>query len=396
MRQLISLSLVVAAAVLVTVLAKFNAGKVAIFINTTRIDFSLNLAIVLFVLIFVGLWLVVGAFRASSRMPGRVRGFFTSRKQKGLNRANTDAVIALITGDERLAERALSAAQKTGLEGDLSYLIRALSAVQADRFDVAERMLEQDKAEGGDHSQAIQLLKAQVALAKGNFTGALELLELMNPGLLKSPQAAKVKLKSLIGLSRWTEALSFYRQTELDRHVIPVEREQLLGEIYQGLSQQHAGQLDPLKALAKDAKPNELTCFEVLEPLCNALLQVNQLGLARKLLENSLNKHLRSDVLALYQKVALSEPREALVFVEKLVADHPGDVNLVELAANVCESEQLWGKAISRFEWVYQQQATAHVAGRLARLYDLANQPEKSRAWQDKVKLHLGLDSQVA
>lgn len=395
MKHLISLSVVVVLAVILTLVAKFNPGKVAIFLSEYRIDFSLNFAIVLFFVAFASTWIVFGAFRASGKMPARVRGFFSGRKQKILMEANTKGIIALITGDEALAEKSLRNAQKTGIESDLSYLIRALSALQADRFDVADELLAQNPAGRSDHADVIQLLKAKVALSKTNFELALELVNSLPPNYARFPESKRIRILALVGLSRWSEALAQYRQSDGARVLEPAAQEEALGKIYSGLCAESAGKPDRVKVLAKEARHDELSQVSVLEPLTKALMQEGMVAIARKTLENALAREMRLEVLPLYQMVASVESREALPFVEKLVADNPGEVRLIELAADVCEREQLWGKAISGFERVYQKQASAHVAGRLERLYELANQPEKSRLWHEKLKVHLVQSSQV-
>lgn len=396
MKHLISLCVVVALAVILTLVAKFNPGKVAIFLSDYRIDFSLNFAIVLFFVSFASTWIVFGAFRASGKMPSRVRGFFSGRKQKILMEANTKGIIALITGDEALAEKSLRNAQKTGIESDLSYLIRALSAIQADRYDVADELLSQNPAGRSDHADVIQLLKAKVALSKTNFELALELANALPQSYSRFPQTKRIRILALTGLSRWADALVQYRQSDGAEVLEHAEREEALGRIYTGLCAENAGNQDRIKAMAKEARHDELGLLSVLEPLTKALMQEGLVSIARKTLENSLAREMRSEILPLYQLVASVESREALPFVEKLMADNPGEVRLMELAADVCEREQLWGKAISGFERVYQKQPSAHVAGRLERLYELANQPEKSRLWHEKLKVHLVQSSQVA
>lgn len=396
MRHLISLTVVAALAVVLTLAAKFNPGKVAIFLSNYRIDFSLNLAIVLFVLLFASVWLLYGAFRASGRMPARVRGFFSGRKQKILMQANTNGIIALITGDENLAEKSLRNAQKTGIESDLSYLIRALSALNADRFDVADELLGQSPAGRSDHADVITLLKARVALSKTNHQLAHDLVQGLPSSYTRHPQTRRIQILALVGLGQWQDALQQFRQSEGAAVLSLAEAEDALGRIYAGLCASLTGHADSIKALAKDAKADELKHLSVLEPLTAALAAEGQVTQARKILESVLQRGLRLEILPLYQQLASIESREALSFAEKMVADNPGETRLIELVADVCEREQLWGKAISGFEKVYQKQPSAHVAGRLQRLYELANQPEKSKHWGEKLKSHLGLQSQVA
>jgi len=134
-----------------------------------------------------------------------------NRKQNALLRANTQGLIALITGDEQGAHKALNQASKTGIETDLSYLIRAMSAIQADRYDIAEEILNQEKAKVGEHSHALTVLRGKVALSRQDYSGALDMLETMDPLAAKLPQVQRLRMLALIGLARWQDALIQYR-----------------------------------------------------------------------------------------------------------------------------------------------------------------------------------------
>lgn len=127
---------------------------------------SLNFVILAIVLLFLTLHVVLRTWRASSQLPGKFKEYWMNRKQAALLKANTQGLIALITGDEQGAQKALNQASKTGIETDLSYLIRAMSAIQADRFDVAEEILNQERAKVGEHSHALVVLRGKVALSK--------------------------------------------------------------------------------------------------------------------------------------------------------------------------------------------------------------------------------------
>ena len=109
-----------------------------------------------------------------------------------------------------------------------------------------------------------------------------------------------------------------------------------------------------------------------------------------------MNQHYNKGLLPDYHRVAVLEPRQALPNVERLLDQQPADLLLLELAADVCEREQLWGKAISRFEAVYAKQPSAHLAGKLERLYQSANQGERAKLWREKLNAHLQNDRQLA
>ena len=310
--------------------------------------------------------------------------------------ANTQGLIALITGDEQGAQKALNQASKTGIETDLSYLIRAMSAIQADRYDVAEEILNQEKAKVGEHSHALVVLRGKVALSKQDFSGALSMLEAMDPLAAKLPQVQRLRMLALMGLARWQDALVQYRACVAVSALTNGEKNEALMRIYAGLGESAGQDASKMKEVLSSAKPAELENVGVLRTLATGLQRSGLVTAARTLLEMALNQNYNKDLLPIYHQVAVLEPREALPNVERLLAQQPADLRLLELAADVCEREQLWGKAISRFEAVYAKQPSAHVAGKLERLYEAANQGERAKTWREKLNNHLQNDRQLA
>ena len=396
MKQLLGLLLVVVVAVGVTLMAQGNASKVLIFFGQYRVDMSLNFAVVAILLLFLVLYVMMRAWRASSQLPGKFKEYWMNRKQNALLQANTQGLIALITGDEQGAQKALNQASKTGIETDLSYLIRAMSAIQADRYDVAEEILNQEKAKVGEHSHALVVLRGKVALSKQDFSGALSMLEAMDPLAAKLPQVQRLRMLALMGLARWQDALVQYRACVAVSALTNGEKNEALMRIYAGLGESAGQDASKMKEVLSSAKPAELENVGVLRTLATGLQRSGLVTAARTLLEMALNQNYNKDLLPIYHQVAVLEPREALPNVERLLAQQPADLRLLELAADVCEREQLWGKAISRFEAVYAKQPSAHVAGKLERLYEAANQGERAKTWREKLNNHLQNDRQLA
>lgn len=396
MKQLLGLLLVVVVAVAVTLMAQGNASKVLIFFGQYRVDMSLNFAVVAILLLFLVLYVMMRAWRASSQLPGKFKEYWMNRKQNALLQANTQGLIALITGDEQGAQKALNQASKSGIETDLSYLIRAMSAIQADRYDVAEEILNQEKAKVGEHSHALVVLRGKVALSKQDFSGALSMLEAMDPLAAKLPQVQRLRMLALMGLARWQDALVQYRACVAVSALTNGEKNEALMRIYAGLGESAGQDASKMKEVLSSAKPAELENVGVLRTLATGLQRSGLVTSARTLLEMALNQNYNKDLLPIYHQVAVLEPREALPNVERLLAQQPADLRLLELAADVCEREQLWGKAISRFEAVYAKQPSAHVAGKLERLYEAANQGERAKTWREKLNNHLQNDRQLA
>lgn len=345
MKQLLGLLLVVVVAVAVTLMAQGNASKVLIFFGQYRIDMSLNFAVAAILLLFLVLYVMMRAWRASSQLPGKFKEYWMNRKQNALLQANTQGLIALITGDEQGAHKALNQASKTGIETDLSYLIRAMSAIQADRYDVAEEILNQEKAKVGEHSHALVVLRGKVALSKQDFSGALGMLEAMDPLAAKLPQVQRLRMLALMGLGRWQDALVQYRACVAVSALTNGEKNEALMRIYAGLGENAGQDASKMQEVLSNAKPVELENVGVLRMLATGLLRTGLITAARTLLETALNQNYNKDLLPVYHQVSVLEPREALPNVERLLAQHPADLRLLEPGRGCLRARAIVGQS---------------------------------------------------
>lgn len=396
MKKLITLALLVGLAVLLTLAALENTGKVAIFLPTHRIDFSLNFGIVALVVAVVAVWFLLGVIRASGAVPSRLKRYLGGKRQQALLKANTTGLMALIVGDDMLADKALKNARKTGEHNELSYLIRAMSAIQADRLDIAEQILEEKKSWEEQYQDALIILKSRVALKQTNYRLALEHVQSLPNKCARYPQVQKIKLFAQLGLKQWSLALAQLRHLNGSNSLSNAETNAAYDAVYGGLISEAAGTTESILSVVSQATASEKLNPVVLKHLSVGLLGVDHADQARKLLEAGLDVQLSDSLLDAYAKVAGVMAQSCLPYVEKLLAQNQEHIGLLAIAAEVCEKEQLWGKAIARFEKVYQSQPSAAIASKLERLYDLANQPEKSAHWRQKLQNHLDQSRQLA
>lgn len=390
MRQLVILLFLIVVAVVLTTLAQGNSAKVVVFLSTSRIDFSLNFMIVVAILTFGLMHLALRTLRASGQLPQKIRQHWFVKKQKVLLHANTQAFVSLLTGDEQSADQALQNAIKTGIETDLSYLIRATSALQAGQFDFAEKILMQNKAQSGEHFEVLVLLKAKVALAQEDFSKALDLINQLPSTSNRLQEVKQTHLLALAGLKNWQSALEQHRLVTKSCKQRNVLFDQALEKIYTGLCELAKNDGQEMLRLLANATPSELQNKRVLTVLALTLIESEMVTEARKMLENALAQDHDGDLLLIYRKVAMLQSEQCLPFLERLLQNNPLDVRLLVLAAEVCEREQLWGKAISIFEKAYTVQPTAQIAGKLENLHARTNQFDKSSVWHHKLNQHLG------
>ena len=98
MRLLLWLVALMAAAIGIAVTARFNPGNVVFFYPPHRIDLSLNLFVVLAFLLFLVLYGLVRAVRATLGMPERVAQYRYRKREREANRGLREALKALFEG----------------------------------------------------------------------------------------------------------------------------------------------------------------------------------------------------------------------------------------------------------------------------------------------------------
>jgi HemY protein len=128
MRLLLWLVALMAAAIGIAVTARFNPGNVVFFYPPHRIDMSLNLFVVLAALLFLLLYGLARAVRATLRMPERVAAYRQRKREREGNKGLRDALKALFEGRFGHAEKAAMRAAELPENAGLAALIGARAA----------------------------------------------------------------------------------------------------------------------------------------------------------------------------------------------------------------------------------------------------------------------------
>jgi HemY protein len=128
MRLLLWLVALMAAAIGIAVTARFNPGNVVFFYPPHRIDLSLNLFVVLAGLLFLVLYGLVRAVRATLGMPERVAEYRYRKREREANRGLREALKALFEGRFGHAEKAAMRAADLPDNAGLAALIGARAA----------------------------------------------------------------------------------------------------------------------------------------------------------------------------------------------------------------------------------------------------------------------------
>jgi len=128
MRLLLWLVALMAAAIGIAVTARFNPGNVVLFYPPHRIDMSLNLFLVLTAFVFLLLYGLVRAVKATVTMPERVAAYRQRKRERDGNKGLRDALKALFEGRFGHAEKAAMRAAELPENVGVAALIGARAA----------------------------------------------------------------------------------------------------------------------------------------------------------------------------------------------------------------------------------------------------------------------------
>jgi HemY protein len=331
------------------VLAQFNDGNLVLLVPPTRIDLSLNFALLLLGGLLVAVWWLARMVQRAADFPERVRAYRHRRDEVGSQRALRDALRALFEGRFARAERAARAAQATPENAGVAALIGARAAHRLQQTDRRDEWLAQ--AEGDRALDTARLVSSAEMWAESRENDrALGALDTLHATGSRHLHAARVALNANLQSGRWDDVIRGVRVLEKRSALHPVlaERYKLLAWREALMDRRH----DPAaleavwhKIPAADRQLAELA----LEGA--RLLNLAGRGRAAALaLEGALAKRWDERLLDEYARAQVFPARERIERAEGWLKAHPGDAALLRCLGLLCLREQLWGKARSYLE----------------------------------------------
>ncbi|WP_295527955.1 heme biosynthesis HemY N-terminal domain-containing protein, partial [uncultured Pseudacidovorax sp.] len=232
MRAAVWLLVLFAVAAAVALFAGNNQGIVTVFWPPTRVDLSLNFALLLLILVFMLLYGALRALQALFSLPVQARQWRLQQKERNLHAALLDSVVQLLAGRfTRARKSALAAlAQEHVLAGldarlpqsqqvrVLAHLMAAESAQalqdRAARDAHLQHALNEGRERGGMSAETrdgVQLRSARWALEDRNAGAALDRLAELPQGVQRRTLALRLRLKATRLSGRTQDALDTAR-----------------------------------------------------------------------------------------------------------------------------------------------------------------------------------------
>lgn len=376
MRAAVWLLVLFAVAAAVALFAGNNQGIVTVFWPPTRVDLSLNFALLLLILVFMLLYGALRALQALFSLPVQARQWRLQQKERNLHAALLDSVVQLLAGRfTRARKSALAAlAQEhvlAGLEAQLpqaqqvrvlAHLMAAESAQalqdRAARDAHLQHALNEGRERGGMSAETrdgVQLRSARWALEDRNATAALDRLAELPQGVQRRTLALRLRLKA--------SRLSGHTQDALDTARLLAKHRAFSDDgarsILRGLALELIGQAhDPAQLMRawNELDPSERAIPEVAIQAAQRMVVLRgDLAMARAWLLPLWERSLaQPDALSDSQRAKLVRALEAgldtvdpewLARIEGAQRAQPRDAHLQYLAGMACMKRQLWGKA---------------------------------------------------
>jgi HemY protein len=385
MRLLLWLVALMAAAIGIAVTARFNPGNVVFFYPPHRIDLSLNLFVVLAGLLFLMVYGLVRAVRATLAMPKQVAAYRYRKREREANRGLREALKALFEGRFGHAEKAAMRAAELPENAGLAALIGARAA---------HRMREPARRDawlaGTVHDNNLKTARlmtvTELLVDEHKPEAALEAVAELNASGQRHIHALQWAMKANQQARNWPEVLRLVRTLDKRNALHPALSARLRELAYEALLSE--GGLDPESIRRVWAG---VPAADRLQPAiaARAAAGFNARGLhdeARVIVEDALKAGWDERVVRAYRDAAGPEGSPTLLAqierCEAWLRAHPNDAELALTLGALCLRQKLWGKAQRYLESALSDAVDAALLReahlKLAQLHEALGQQEEA------------------
>ena len=375
MRTLVWIVGLFAVAVGLVLAARYNTGYVLIALPTTRVELSLNLAVIAIAAAFVVAYIVLRAVFLAAALPAQARRFQARRRNDAGRLAFKEALRAYFEGRFGRAQRSAATALEAGEEPALSAVIAARAAHEMRAFEARDAYLAQVESTATSEEYLHHITQAELLLDERRHHDGLAVLERLRGD---HTAALRLELKAHQMSKNWDRVLELLPKLEGKKVLDPVVTSQLRRTATAESLKRKAINVRQLRD-AWERLPGDLK----LDPLvartaAECFAGVGACGDAHRVIEAALEEQWDAQLVALYPECPADDTRDQIQKAERWLPAHPRDATLLIALGRLCAQAGLWGKARSYFEASIGVEAshTAHLE--LAQLSELTGREEEA------------------
>ena len=374
-----------ATAIGIAVTARFNPGNVVLFYPPYRMDLSLNFFVVLMAALFVLLYAVVRAVRATMRMPARVAEYRQRKRERDGNKGLRDALKALFEGRFGHAEKAALRAAELPENAGVAALIGARAAHRMRQHARRDQWVARI-ADDPTMKTARLMTMTELLVDDHQPEAALAAVRELNASGTRHIHALQWSLKAEQQAKNWPEVLRLVRSLDKHKALHPALSTRLRELAYTDLLSDKTHDAESLLRVW-----STIPAIDRVKPYvaCRAATALNARGLhdeARQVAEESLKANWDERVVRAYRDAAAPAGTAALLaqieHCEAWLLGRPNDADLALTLGSLCLKQKLWGKAQRYLEGALSDATDpamvreAHL--KLAQLHEALQQPEEA------------------
>ena len=348
MRLLLWLVALMAGAIGIAVTARFNPGNVVFFYPPHRIDLSLNLFVVLMALLFLVVYGLLRALRATVSMPARVAAYRQRKRERDGNKGLRDALKALFEGRFGHAEKAAARAAELPDNAGLAALIGARAAHRMRQSTRRDQWLA-----GIAHDNAMKTARlmtmTELLVDDHQPEAALEAVAELNASGTRHIHALQWSLKAQQQAKNWPEVLRLVRLLDKHKALHPALSARLRELSYDAMLSDSAHDAESIQRVW-----STVPTADRIQPFiaARAVAALNARGLhdaARETAEQALAATWDERVVRAYRDSAAPSGSPSLLaqieHCESWMRSRPTDAELALTLGSLCLKQKLWGKA---------------------------------------------------
>jgi HemY protein len=383
MRGLFWILVCFAAAVGLSLVARYNDGYVLLFIPPKRIEFSLTLFVLLCGSLFILMYFFVRAAAYTLSLPEMVRDFRESRAREKARHSLYDAITSSYEGRYARAEKSARAAFEAGEEPALAALVAARAAHRLQRPELRDEWLE--KAEEAAVKAGVPALnharlmtQAELLVDERRDREAIAVFTELNRSGARHIATQRLALKAMTRAGVWEDALRVARRLEEHKAVHPAVAAKTREAAYHGLFT--GADAPTLRERLRRVPRAERRDPAVARSIGGALIAAGLTREARELLEEALDEQWHDSLGELYVACADDEEgtRAQIERAESWRTRYPREAGLLLTLGRLCAGLQLWGKAREYLEQSITITPSREAYFDLARMFDATGRADEA------------------
>jgi HemY protein len=349
-KWLVAALLLVAVAVGLAILGKYNTGYVLFVVPPYRVDVSLNLVLILAAAAFAFLYALVRVTLRTLALPERVKAFRREQHERRAREHQDAAVVALLEGRYGRAQQQAQAALAIPHSSGLAAIIAARAALEVRDFDRADEFLARPDAQVASLAVPRLMTIAEMQIEQGRSSEALDTLAALRREAGMHTAALRLELRALQTARRWAEVPPLVEQLVKRKVLEPSQGDQL----------RWRAQAEQLASLAHEARgfrdlwgrlPDaDRTHPRVAGAAARAFLELGAGREAADVLARSLDREWSQELVLLFGDCKGADTVRQIEQAEKWLLAHNQDPVLLLVLGRLCQRQSLWGKARTYLE----------------------------------------------